>query len=520
MKNPRFRSISPSFTRAPSDVQAQIAFVAVAGGLLCVLGARPAWGQAPPASSEPAPAAPPASPSAGGHVVWHSSADSAALLRELVDRGSAAYRRGAYDQAIQAFTLAYALEGSPLLLFNVAQAERRAGHLREAQVLYQAFLGVAGADPLRAEATTYLAAVQADQGLTPAQAEATDPTPALLREGMERSAAQYSAGQYEAAARGFALSYAVLPDRRLLFNLAQAQRRAGHLREAVALYQRFLNEGATEPLRSEAQGHLDEAQRALRGAGGGGRVRVGLSLGTGAVLLGASAQTEVAWTYDGARYAPAAAGTAGFAGVSLQGEGLYRVRGGLWVGGAGRVLFYLDHNAESIGRGGGCSGGSCYATVSKGSLGGLGLVRLRWERPWQVGRVSVRPFVRAELGGGVWRGSVGVGAGDAAHPTTDVCSAQSPEQGSRWACNAVGGAPGYNVALKQGVSALPVNRVCADGACKDAVQLGGFAVGGGGGVYVGGARVGVALDLGVLGLVGGGQAGALVDVYLGPQLSF
>jgi hypothetical protein len=57
------------------------------------------------------------------------------------------------------------------------------------------------------------------------------------------------------------------------------------------------------------------------------------------------------------------------------------------------------------------------------------------------------------------------------------------------------------------------------GPCVDSVSLNKVWVGGGFGFYAGARHIGVALDVNFLGALGG-QSGALIDAYLGPQFVF
>jgi tetratricopeptide (TPR) repeat protein len=58
----------------------------------------------------------------------------------LFGEGRAKYDSGRYDEAIAAFTRAYALAPDPLLVFNIAQAHRRAGNCAAAVAAYEDYL--------------------------------------------------------------------------------------------------------------------------------------------------------------------------------------------------------------------------------------------------------------------------------------------------------------------------------------------------------------------------------------------
>jgi len=66
------------------------------------------------------------------------SANEAA--RQAFVEGHRAYNLGHWDEAIRGFERSYRLSGDPVLLFNLAQAHRQAGHTREALTTYRAYL--------------------------------------------------------------------------------------------------------------------------------------------------------------------------------------------------------------------------------------------------------------------------------------------------------------------------------------------------------------------------------------------
>jgi tetratricopeptide (TPR) repeat protein len=60
--------------------------------------------------------------------------------RQAAEGGRRSYNLGQWPEAIAEFEKAYRLSGDPALLFNLAQAHRRAGHTSEAMGFYKAFL--------------------------------------------------------------------------------------------------------------------------------------------------------------------------------------------------------------------------------------------------------------------------------------------------------------------------------------------------------------------------------------------
>lgn len=92
---------------------------------------------AAPALAQPAPAAP------------GKPADPKQTAKAYVDAGVAAQNAGDYDTALQFFGKAYELVPHPVLLFNMAQANRLAGRLVPAITLYQQYVA---AEPKGAQA--------------------------------------------------------------------------------------------------------------------------------------------------------------------------------------------------------------------------------------------------------------------------------------------------------------------------------------------------------------------------------
>jgi tetratricopeptide (TPR) repeat protein len=65
-----------------------------------------------------------------------------AEAKSYVDAGLVAQKAGSYDLSITLYERAYALIPHPVLLFNMAQAHRLAGHEESALILYRKYLGI------------------------------------------------------------------------------------------------------------------------------------------------------------------------------------------------------------------------------------------------------------------------------------------------------------------------------------------------------------------------------------------
>ncbi len=67
-------------------------------------------------------------------------ADDIGSAREYFKKGQTQYALGEFDQAAAAFKEAYRLREVPSILFNIAQAMRLSGHLKEATFYYSQYL--------------------------------------------------------------------------------------------------------------------------------------------------------------------------------------------------------------------------------------------------------------------------------------------------------------------------------------------------------------------------------------------
>lgn len=88
-------------------------------------------------------------------------ATSEPSARDLFFQGSAAYRMGNYEEAVDVWQRAYALDPRPLLLYNLGQAYERLGRLTEAVDATERYLSQADPnDPQRADAMARLSAMR------------------------------------------------------------------------------------------------------------------------------------------------------------------------------------------------------------------------------------------------------------------------------------------------------------------------------------------------------------------------
>lgn len=107
-------------------------------------------------------------------------------LRQHADQGSKAFAAGRYQEAINAFEAAYALRPDPVLVFNIANAFRKAGKLDDAIVAYERFLGMSPKKELATEARGNLGELRARQELQRARQEEEARAAALALQQQQR----------------------------------------------------------------------------------------------------------------------------------------------------------------------------------------------------------------------------------------------------------------------------------------------------------------------------------------------
>lgn len=107
------------------------------------------------------------------------AAPTPAPLQAQVDAGTKALQDGRYDEAIQLLQDAYDQLKDPVLLFNIGQAHRKAGHSPEAIDAFERYLAAQPDSPYRDKVEGYLSKLR--QRSAPALAPpASAPAPAPI----------------------------------------------------------------------------------------------------------------------------------------------------------------------------------------------------------------------------------------------------------------------------------------------------------------------------------------------------
>src|SRR5689334_9160391 len=81
--------------------------------------------------------------------------------KKLFDDGNTSFRLGEYDAAIDAYKKGFRLVPRPIFLYNIAQAHRLAGRLKEAVTFYKSYVNAAPDADDRAEVDARIAELEA-----------------------------------------------------------------------------------------------------------------------------------------------------------------------------------------------------------------------------------------------------------------------------------------------------------------------------------------------------------------------
>lgn len=128
----------------------------IAALLLC--GTARATEPIAPVENEPPPAGEPTEPARRRIPIV---VDPALSIDQLIDRATRAFAEQNFEAAVVYLSAAYERKPLPPILFNIAQAHRKAGHTREALEIYQHFLLDNPKSPLAPEAAAHASAMQA-----------------------------------------------------------------------------------------------------------------------------------------------------------------------------------------------------------------------------------------------------------------------------------------------------------------------------------------------------------------------
>lgn len=202
----------------------------------------------------------------------------AVTFRQHIERASDCFKRNDYSCALISYAQAYEVNPQPVLLFNMAQICRKAGRTQEATTYYERFLREAPQSELATEARSNLSALRASEKPAAAATRRQPPPPlrtadtfwgteaerqALFKQHIQTASAKVAAAEWDAAVGEYWAAYELKPQALIVFNVAQTYRKAGRLTEALALYQRYLQEEPGSPLSAEIEGYSAEINQHL-----------------------------------------------------------------------------------------------------------------------------------------------------------------------------------------------------------------------------------------------------------------
>lgn len=95
----------------------------------------------------------------------------------------------------------------------------------------------------------------AQSGAAPSAAGQPAANPKTPKEFVTRATQEFVSGNYDQAVEDYQAAYQLRSLATLLFNIAQAHRKAGHWAEALAYYERFLKDDPKSALAPEAEAH-------------------------------------------------------------------------------------------------------------------------------------------------------------------------------------------------------------------------------------------------------------------------
>lgn len=176
------------------------------------------------------------------------------LVERHMRRGERMGAERQHELSARELALAHALAPSSSRLACVANALRRADLDREALLVYRRLLQ----DAPPAEQAEFAEAVALLRAKLGADAEDSFESASLLRTLQERAHALCQKASFVECGAHYAIAYALKPLPRLLFNIAQASRRASLLDESVLFYRRFQQESPPSPLSREAAQYVSE----------------------------------------------------------------------------------------------------------------------------------------------------------------------------------------------------------------------------------------------------------------------
>jgi tetratricopeptide (TPR) repeat protein len=159
------------------------------------------------------------------------------------ERGSAHYRAGRFDRALEAFAEAYRLNPLSSFLHDQADALERLGRRAEAADMYERYLA---AGPISSDVPKLTARIRKLRGEVVPPGE-DDDAPEIVASGeagarqwFDRAQAAFAAGRHAQAAEGFRRAFGLLPRAEFIYDEAVALERGRHAAAAANAYEHYL----------------------------------------------------------------------------------------------------------------------------------------------------------------------------------------------------------------------------------------------------------------------------------------
>ncbi len=215
-------------------------------------------------------------PQAAGTEVLE--ATRVAAFRQQIERASECVKREDYECALSYYKQAYATNPQPLILFNMAQVCRKADRTKDALSYFERFLSESPRSDLTSEVRNYVTALRASNEKPAVTAwppqsprtnsadhfKGTEPERlARYKQHLQTAVAKASTGDCDGAVTAYWAAYTLKPKTSLIFNVARVYRNAGRLAEALALYQRYLQEEPDSSAGPEVEGYIAEVKQQL-----------------------------------------------------------------------------------------------------------------------------------------------------------------------------------------------------------------------------------------------------------------
>lgn len=184
----------------------------------------------------------------------------AALVQKHFAAAQQAQRASHHDEAARSYAIVHALQPRAEPLFLFAQCSFRAEHFGEALVAVRRTQPKDLQPQQRSEAATM------ETELLGIFADAAPNETQLLRTHLDAGKRAFQTQAFGLAMESYAVAYALKPLPRLLFNMAQAARRANQSQLALVLYRRLIAEEPNSAVRTESQGYVTELEQLIESA--------------------------------------------------------------------------------------------------------------------------------------------------------------------------------------------------------------------------------------------------------------